>query len=90
MALNVRFVGQAASELQTRGLPTEASPLPVSPELVHLHDQIRHPLFPGRALYVVAREVDLIERSVTVVLDLVPAPGKDDSPFPFTPSNIDD
>ena len=90
MALNVRFAGRAASELQTRGLVEDTSPLPVSPELVHLHDQIRHPLFPGRALYVVAREVDLMARSVTVVLDLVPASGEDDSPFPFTPSNIDD
>ena len=96
MQFRARFIGAAKDRL---GSDAERTiPLQLNPELVHVGDLIRHPLFLSEHLYVVAREVDLVERCVTVLLDLLPSGARrtDDahlqteSPFPFTPPNIDD
>ena len=85
----VRFTGEAAAQLRRRDLQNDVLPLLVEPELIHIDDIVRHPLFPDQPLYVVGREIDLVERTVTFALDLLPTE-KEDSPFPFTPSNLDD
>ena len=90
MQMQVRFVAEAAAQLRRRDLQNEVLPLQVNPELIHMNDVVRHPLFPGRPLYVVGREIDLVGGSVTVALDLLPAQTQENSPFPFTPSNLDD
>jgi hypothetical protein len=102
MHLRTRFIGKALEYLQASGHDDRRLTLQVSPELIHVGDLIRHPLFPGRNIYVVAREVDLIDRCVTVWLDELPGakhhgsgPGHDDqtqsdSPFPTTPSVVGD
>jgi hypothetical protein len=59
------------------------------PELIHVRDVLRHPLFPEQALHVVGRQVDLIAHTVTVTVDLVPTE-PDDSPFPSPTDLIDD
>ena len=59
-------------------------------------DLVRHPLFPGRNIYVVAREVDFVDRCVNVWLDELPgsnadAPDeRDSSPFPDEPGVLGD
>ena len=106
MHLRTRFIGKALEYLQASGHDDRRLTLQVSPEFIHVGDLIRHPLFPGRNIYVVAREVDLIDRCVTVWLDELPGanrhgsdatwkPGHDaqtesDSPFPTTPSGVGD
>src|SRR5215210_4739020 len=106
MHLRIRFIGKALEYLEAMRHDDRRLTLQVSPELVHVGDLIRHPLFPGRNIYVVAREVDLIDRCVTVWLDELPgsnhhgagatskqghdAQKQSDSPFPATPSVIDD
>jgi hypothetical protein len=100
----MRFIGKALEYLNAKGHDDRRLTLQVSPELVHVGDLIRHPLFPGRNVYVVAREVDLVDRCVNVWLDELPGsnpPSHDDpvsevedpagdSPYPTTPSTIDD
>jgi hypothetical protein len=102
----MRFIGRALEYLAAKGHDDRRLALQVSPELVHVGDLIRHPLFPGRNIYVVAREVDLIDRCVTVWLDELPGPNhhtSDDvadssrdnetdpeSVFPKTPHTISD
>jgi hypothetical protein len=105
MHLRIRFIGKALEYLEAKGHDDRRLTLQVNPELIHVGDLIRHPLFPGRNVYVVAREVDLIDRCVTVWLDELPAAnehGSDamkarrdadsasDSPFPATTRGIDD
>jgi hypothetical protein len=101
MHLRMRFIGKALEYLEASGHDDRRLTLQVTPELIHVGDLIRHPLFPGRNIYVVAREVDLIDRCVTVWLDELPGAnhGSDatskqgpdaDSPFPTTPSVIGD
>ena len=101
MHLRMRFIGKALEYLEASGHDDRRLTLQVTPELIHVGDLIRHPLFPGRNIYVVAREVDLIDRCVTVWLDELPGAnhGSDatskqghdaDSPFPKTPSVIGD
>src|SRR6476469_2451279 len=72
MHLRVRFIGKALDYLEAQGHDDRRYPLQVPPELVHVGDLVRHPLFPGRNVYVVAREVDLVDRCVTVWLDELP------------------
>ena len=64
----------------------------MSPELIHVGDLIRHPLFPGRNIYVVAREVDLVDRCVNVWLDELPGAHDDraSSAIPDQPTIIGD
>lgn len=103
MHLRVRFIGRALESLQSRGHDDRRLALQVSPELVHVGDLMRHPLFPGRSIYVVAREVDFIDRCVTVWVDELPGAnpggegaeanasvGADESPFPEEASPADD
>lgn len=106
MHLRVRFIGKALEYLVDKGHDDRRLGLQVAPELIHVGDLIRHPLFPGRNVYVVAREVDLIDRCVTVWLDELPGTRHTDgdsaresvgpatpdpaSPFPETPSTLDD
>ena len=105
MHLRMRFIGKALEYLAAKGHDDRRLASQVNPELVHVGDLIRHPLFPGRNVYVVAREVDLIDRCVTVWLDELPGVDhagshdtsskvveqrESDSPFPVTPSNISD
>lgn len=106
MHLRMRFIGKALEYLAARGHDDRRLASQVSPELIHVGDLIRHPLFPGRNVYVVAREVDLIDRCVTVWLDELPGAnhhtsenafessgGSDtdtQSPFPATPSSVSD
>src|SRR5215210_3178559 len=101
MHLRIRFIGKALEYLEAMRHDDRRLTLQVTPELIHVGDLIRHPLFPGRNIYVVAREVDLIDRCVTVWLDELPGAnhGSDvtskqghdaDSPFPTTPSVIGD
>jgi hypothetical protein len=105
MHLRIRFIGKALDYLEAKGHDDRRLTLQVNPELIHVGDLIRHPLFPGRNVYVVAREVDLIDRCVTVWLDELPganehgldatkarrnAETESDSPFPATTPGIDD
>jgi hypothetical protein len=68
----MRFIGKALEYLNTKGHDDRRLTLQASPELVHVGDLIRHPLFPGRNVYVVAREVDFIDRCVNLWLDELP------------------
>ena len=78
MHLRVRFIGKALDYLNAQGHDDRRYPLQqVPPELVHVGDLVRHPLFPGRNVYVVAREVDLVDRCVTVWLDELPGASYD-------------
>jgi hypothetical protein len=72
MHLRTRFIGRALDYLNAKGYEERRQSLQVSPELIHVGDLIRHPLFPGRNIYVVAREVDLVDRCVNVWLDELP------------------
>ena len=72
MHLRMRFIGKALEFLNTKGHDDRRLTLQASPELVHVGDLIRHPLFPGRNVYVVAREVDFIDRCVNLWLDELP------------------
>lgn len=72
MHLRMRFIGKALEYLNTKGHDDRRLTLQASPELVHVGDLIRHPLFPGRNVYVVAREVDFIDRCVNLWLDELP------------------
>jgi hypothetical protein len=68
----MRFIGKALEYMNAKGHDDRRLSLQVSPELVHVGDLIRHPLFPGRNVYVVAREVDFVDRCVNVWLDELP------------------
>lgn len=68
----MRFIGKALEYLSAEGHDDRRLTLQVSPELVHVGDLIRHPLFPGRNVYVVARELDFVDRCVNVWLDELP------------------
>jgi hypothetical protein len=68
----MRFIGKALEYLNAKGHDDRRLTLQASPELVHVGDLIRHPLFPGRNVYVVAREVDFIDRCVNLWLDELP------------------
>ena len=68
----MRFIGKALEFLNAKGHDDRRLTLQASPELVHVGDLIRHPLFPGRNVYVVAREVDFIDRCVNLWLDELP------------------
>ena len=72
MHLRLRFIGRALDYLNAKGIDDRRHSLQVGPELVHVGDLVRHPLFPDRQIYVVAREVDLVDRCVTVWLDELP------------------
>jgi hypothetical protein len=72
MQLRVRFIGKALDFLVARGHEDRRQSLQVSPELIHVGDLVRHPLFPDTSIYVVAREVDLVDRCITVWLDELP------------------
>ena len=72
MHLRMRFIGKALEYMNAKGYDDRRLSLQVSPELVHVGDLIRHPLFPGRSVYVVAREVDFVDRCVNVWLDELP------------------
>ena len=93
MHLRVRFIGKALEYLAAQGHDDRRYPLQVAPELVHVGDLVRHPQFPGRNVYVVAREVDLVDRCVTVWLDELPgssapAAAADESPYPTSFTQI--
>ena len=95
MHLRMRFIGKALEYMKAKGHDDRRLSLQVNPELVHVGDLIRHPLFPGRSIYVVAREVDFVDRCVNVWLDELPgahmraegeaAAPTDDSPYPWEP-----
>jgi hypothetical protein len=72
MHLRIRFIGKALEYLNGQGYDDRCLTVQVSPELVHVGDLIRHPLFPGRSVYVVAREIDLVDRCVSVWVDELP------------------
>lgn len=72
MHLRIRFIGRALEYLNDKGYDDRCLSLQVSPELLHVGDLIRHPLFPGRSVYVVAREIDLVDRCVSVWVDELP------------------
>jgi hypothetical protein len=72
MNLRLRFIGKALDYMNAMGHDDRRLSLQVSPELVHVGDLVRHPLFPGRNIYVVAREVDFVDRCVNVWLDELP------------------
>jgi hypothetical protein len=74
MHVRMRFIGKALQYLESKGHDDRRLTLQVEAELVHVGDLIRHPLFPGRNVYVVAREVDFIDRCLTVWLDELPGP----------------
>jgi len=102
MHLRMRFIGKALEYLNAKGHDDRRLSLQVSPELVHVGDLIRHPLFPGRNVYVVAREVDFVDRCVNVWLDELPGANLDLneaeagdaqpalSPFPDQPTILGD
>src|SRR3954452_7466684 len=72
MHLRIRFIGKALEYLNGQGYDDRCLTVQVSPELVHVGDLIRHPLFPGRSVYVVAREIDLVYRCLSVWVDELP------------------
>jgi hypothetical protein len=72
MHLRIRFIGKALEYLQARGHEDRRLAQNIGPELVQVGDLVRHPLFPDRNIYVVAREIDLVDRCVTVWLDELP------------------
>lgn len=72
MHLRMRFIGRALEYMTAQGHDDRRLALQVPPELLHVGDLIRHPMFPGRNVYVVAREVDFVDRCVTVWLDELP------------------
>jgi hypothetical protein len=74
--LRIRFIGKALDHVVASGGEDRPYPLHIHPELMHVGDLVRHPLFPGRAVYVVAREIDLIECCVTVWIDELPEYGR--------------
>lgn len=74
MHVRLRFIGKALEYLIAKGHDDRRLTLQASPELVHVGDLIRHPLFPGRNIYVVAREVDLVDRCMNLWLDELPGP----------------
>ena len=84
MHLRMRFIGRALEYLNAKGHDDRRFSLQVGPELIQVGDLIRHPLFPGRNIYVVAREVDLVDRCVNVWLDELPGAG----PNPIEPPHI--
>jgi hypothetical protein len=95
--LRVRFIGKALEYLAAQGHDERRYPLQqIPPELVHVGDLVRHPLFPGRNVYVVAREVDFVDRCVTVWVDELPggapevAPESAASPYPSSAGTLDD
>lgn len=104
MHLRMRFIGKALEYMNGKGHDDRRLSLQVSPELVHVGDLIRHPLFPGRNVYVVAREVDFVDRCVNVWLDELPGANfredeaeeaaqpevPTDSAFPEQPVVLDD
>ncbi|MDB5865929.1 MAG: hypothetical protein JWO70_3735 [Betaproteobacteria bacterium] len=96
MNLRVRFIGKALAYLNAQGHDDRRYPMQVSPEIIHVGDLVRHPLFPGRNVYVVAREVDLIDRCVTVWLDELPGTNSSEpadaaeSPFPSSAQTLSD
>ena len=91
MHLRMRFIGKALEYMNAMGHDDRRLSLKVSPELVHVGDLIRHPMFPGRNVYVVAREVDFVDRCVNVWLDELPGANprareeKAASPVRYTP-----
>lgn len=91
MHLRMRFIGKALESLEQQGYDDRRHTLQVSPELVHVGDLIRHPLFPQRSIYVVAREVDFVDRCVTVWVDELPgaAPARDVPAATATPAADD-
>jgi hypothetical protein len=72
MHVRLRFIGKALEYLASKGHDERRLTLQASPELVHVGDLIRHPLFPGRNVYVVAREVDFVDRCVNLWVDELP------------------
>lgn len=101
----MRFIGKALEYVNAKGHDDRRLALQVNPELVHVGDLVRHPLFDGRSVYVVAREVDFVDRCVTVWLDELPGTGlprgndaaesiepglATDSPYPTPSPAIDD
>ena len=98
MHLRLRFIGKALEYLNAKGHDDRRLTLQVNPEVVHVGDLIRHPLFPGRNVYVVAREVDFVDRCVNIWLDELPgtSPFEHDtdtpseSPVPDQPTIIGD
>jgi hypothetical protein len=81
MHLRLRFIGRALEDLNARGHDDRRLPVQVNPEVIHVGDLVRHPLFPGRNIYVVAREIDLVDRCVNVWLDELPGPSVDTESF---------
>jgi len=85
MHVRMRFIGKALEYMNAKGHDDRRLTLQVSPEFVHVGDLIRHPLFPGRNVYVVAREVDFVDRCVNVWLDELPGANplpRDDAAIP--------
>ena len=72
MHVRMRFIGKALEYLNAKGHDDRRLTLQVSPDLVHVGDLVRHPLFPGRNVYVVAREVDFVDRCVNLWMDELP------------------
>ena len=72
MHLRLRFIGKALEYLNAKGYDDRRQTLQLSPEFLQVGELIRHPLFPGRCTYVVAREIDLVDRCVNVWIDELP------------------
>lgn len=72
MHVRLRFIGKALEYLNAKGYDDRRLTLQLSPEFLKVGDLIRHPLFPGRSTYVVAREIDLVDRRVNVWIDELP------------------
>jgi hypothetical protein len=75
MHLRLRFIGKALEYLNARGYDDRRLSLQISPEFLQVGDLIRHPLFPGRSVYVVAREIDLVDRCINAWIDELPGSG---------------
>ena len=90
MHLRIRFIGKALEYLNDKGYDDRGFTLHVSPEVLHVGDLLRHPLFPDRSVYAVAREVDLVDRCVTVWVDELPVPAHSDGATKPMAHGIDD
>ena len=86
MHVRLRFIGKALDDLNARGHDDRRLAVQVNPEVVHVGDLLRHPLFPGRSIYVVARELDFVDRCVNVWLDELP--GGNMQPQEIAPASL--
>lgn len=74
MKVHLTFIGAALAEWNRLNMGTEAIQFTSAIDLsgAQRHDLILHPLFRDRPLIVQARQIDIAEPALTLLLDLLP------------------